>query len=96
MTGLVGLYLSYLKSAVLVMLWAALTFAAYAFIRSSTVAEVVVAAAVALVLSLGVALPLMDYLSPSHAVRRTLAAVFASLLALLLRQEARSGQKQQI
>ena len=52
MRSLISLYLSYLKTAVLGMLWAALTLAVYAFIRTNTVAEVVAAAAVSLVVSL--------------------------------------------
>ncbi len=96
MPSVLALYFSYLKSAVLVMVWAAVTFATYGFIRSSTVAEVIAAAAVSLVLSMAVALLLVDFLSPSHRVRRAVPAVFAFLLALLDKPRSHSGRKQEI
>ena len=95
MRSLIALYLSYLKTAALGMLWAAVAFAAYAFIRTSSVAGIAAAAAVALMVSMLVALPLIDCLSPSHALRRALATVLSALVALL-RQEPRPGEKRQV
>jgi hypothetical protein len=90
------LYLSYLKTAVVVMVWATGTFAAYSFIRTSTVAEVVAAASVSLALSLIVALLVADLLSPSRTVRRAVAVLFAPVLAWLHKPGSHSGRNQEI
>src|SRR3972149_2861423 len=95
MPSVLALFFSYLKTALLVMAWAALTLAAYGFIRSSSVAEVVAAAAVSLMLSLIAALLVADLLSPSRPVRRALAVVFTPLLAWLERPGPHAGSKQE-
>jgi hypothetical protein len=59
MSSILALYVSYLQSAVLVMVWAAVTFAVYGLIRSSILAAVVASAVVSLVLSLAVVLALL-------------------------------------
>lgn len=96
MPSVLALYFSYLKTAVLVMVWAALTLAAYSFIRSSNVAEVVAAAAVSLALSLVAALLVADLLSPSRPVRRAVATVFTPVLAWLHKPGSHSGRKQEV
>ena len=96
MRSLVGLYLSYLKMAAVVILWTALTSAAYGFIRSSTVAAVAAAVLVSLTLSSAVALLIFDLVSPSHQVRRTLTDLFRSLLTLVGKQERPSERKQPV
>lgn len=90
MSSLLRLYFAYLRTAASMMILAALTFSAYAFIRTSTVAETVVAAAVATALSLILALPIIAYLWPTHAVRKRIAAVLHVARALLLSPESRS------
>ena len=94
MRSLWMLYLSYLKTAGLTMLWATVLFTAYAIIRTSAIAAAIVAGAVSVVLSLAVVLPLLDYLSPSHRIRRAAAAALALLVALLARSSARPEHKQ--
>lgn len=96
MRSLLRLYLDYMKAAGLAMIWAAVTFGTYAFIRTSNVAGTVAAAMVSLALSLLVLLPVIDYLSPSHRVRRVLAAILGALVALLVKPEPRSTQKQRL
>ncbi|OGU34229.1 MAG: hypothetical protein A3K13_01260 [Gemmatimonadetes bacterium RIFCSPLOWO2_12_FULL_68_9] len=83
MDSTVRLYLSYLKTAAAVMSWTALTFATYAFIRTSSVAGVVVAGLVSLTVSFAVALVVIQYFSLAHGLRRTLAAMLESVVSLL-------------
>jgi hypothetical protein len=91
-----ALYLSYLKAAVVVMVWATGTFATYGLLRTSTVAEVVAAASVSLVLSLVVALMVADLLSPSRPVRRALTVAVAPVMAWLHRPRAGAGRHPKI
>lgn len=90
MGSLLCLYLGYLRTAASMMILAALTFSAYAFIRTSTVAQAVVAAGVAVTLSLLLALPIIAFLWPTHAVRRRIAALVQIAKALLFSPESRS------
>lgn len=90
MGSLLRLYFAYLRTAASVMIWAALTFSAYAFIRTSTVAETIVAAVVAITLSLILALPIISYLWPTGAVRKKVAVIVEAARALLLNPESRS------
>lgn len=90
MGSLLRLYVAYLRTAASMMILAALTFSAYAFIRTSTVAQAVVAAVVAVTLSFLLALPIIAYLWPTHAVRRRIAAAVHVARALLLSPESRS------
>ena len=83
MWTLLGRCLSYLKTAAMAMLWAALAFASYALIRRSTVAEVIALGVVSVIVSLAILLPLFDYFSRSHRIRQAAAAVLARLAALL-------------
>jgi hypothetical protein len=83
MPPLLALYLDYLRSAVLVMVWAACTLAVYGFIRSSTAAEITVAAAVSLVLPLAVTLLAAGLLSPSRSPRGVMGVIAAPVLAWL-------------
>ena len=93
MPSLFRLYVSYLKTALVVMGWTALTSIIYAFIRTSSVVSIVVAALVSLTLSIAVALLVTQYLAPSHNLRRTVAGALEAAAALLLRTASRSGQK---
>jgi hypothetical protein len=92
MRQLLRLYLSYMKTVLVVMVWTGVTLAAYGLIRRSGVAETVAVGLVAVTLSLVVAVPLIDLLSPSHVVRRRVATVLAAILAHLQGTQARSGQ----
>ena len=91
MRELLSLYLSYMKTALVAMVWAGVVLAAYGLIRRSGVAETVAVALVAVTLSLVVALPLIDFLSPSHAVRKRAAIVLATLLTFVQGKQAQSG-----
>lgn len=91
-----GCTCSYLKTALLMMAWATLAFATYGFIRSSSVAGVVAAAGVSVVLPLVAALLIADLLSPSRPGRRALAVLFTPVLAWLHRPGSHSGLKQVI
>lgn len=94
MRELLQLYLEYLKTAAAVMAWATVTLAAYALVRTSGVAETIAAAVLSGIVSLVVALVLIEYFSPSRVVRRKLVAVLEAALKLLLKSDSGSGQKQ--
>ena len=94
MWTLLGRCLSYLKTAAMAMLWAALAFASYALIRRSTVAEVIALGVVSVIVSLAILLPLFDYFSRSHRIRKAAAAVLARLAALLGGFSAHSARNQ--
>lgn len=96
MRSLLRLYLEYMKAAGLAMLWAAVMLGTYAFIRSSSVVGTVVAALVSLLLSFVVLFTVLDYLSPSHKVRKAVAGALGAAAALLLKPESQAGQKQRV
>jgi hypothetical protein len=96
MCSILALYVSYLRTSLLVMLWAGLAFAAYGLIRSSAVVEVIAAASVSAVLSLAAALLVADLVSPSHPARRAAATLVAPLLASLRKTASHTRGKQEI